>query len=219
MADVLVVWARDVADGAVKGFLVERGAPGLTVATIEGKIALRIVQNGALTFRDVVVPEHARLAGAHSFEDTARVLTRTRAGVAWMAVGCAMGAYEKAVAYAQERKQFGRPIGGFQLVQAKLAEMTGLLVQMQATVLQVSRLQDAGRLRDEHAALAKLVCAQGCRRIVALARETLGGNGILLEHVVARHFADAEALYTYEGTHDVQTLILGRALTGQSAFV
>ncbi|MDQ3557532.1 MAG: acyl-CoA dehydrogenase family protein, partial [Gemmatimonadota bacterium] len=216
---IVVVWARDEADDQVKGFIVRTDSPGYSVARMEGKIAQRALQNGEITLRGVRVAERDRLQKAHSFKDTARVLTAARAGVAWQAVGCAMGAYEKALAYAQERTQFGRPIARFQLIQSMLVKMLGNIISMQTLVLRVSRMQDAGAMRDEHAALAKQWCAARCREVVQQARELMGGNGILLEYGVARLFADAEAIYSYEGSNEINTLIVGRAITGFGAFV
>jgi len=217
-ADVTVIWARDEADNQVKGFLVEKGTPGFTAEKMEDKMALRVVQNALITLRDCRVPKANRLQKAHSFRDTAAVLRMTRAGVAWQAVGCAMGAYEHALAYAQRRQQFGRPIGSFQLVQDLLVSMLGNIVASHCMTLRLSQIQDAGDLRDEHASLAKAYCTAKCRETVGFARELLGGNGILLEHQVGRFVADAEAIYSYEGTREMNTLIVGRAVTGFSAF-
>ncbi len=216
---VIVVWARDVEDGQVKGYLVRPDAPGVSVEKMEGKIAQRTLQNGLVTLDGVRVAERDRLQRADSFRDVGRVLAMTRVGVAWIAVGCALGAYEKALAYAQEREQFGKTLGSFQLIQMMLVQMLGDLVSMQGVALRVSQLQDAGTMREEHASLAKMFCSAKCRRVVALARELMGGNGILLEHGVARHFADAEAIYSYEGSNEINALIIGRALTGVGAFV
>jgi glutaryl-CoA dehydrogenase len=218
-ADVIVVWAKDVEDGEVKGFLVRKGNPGLEARKIEGKVSLKVVQNAHLTFKACRVPEADRLQQATSFRTTADVLRMTRAGVAWQAVGCAMGAYEHALRYALSREQFGRPIASFQLIQDHLVSMLGNVTAMQAMCLRLSQLQDAGAMRDEHASLAKVFTAARCRETVALAREVHGGKGILLEHDVVRLFNDAEAIYSYEGTNEINTLIVGRAITGQSAFV
>ena len=188
-ADLTVIWARDLADNQVKGFVVEKGTPA------------------------------NRLQQANSFRDTARVLAMTRANVAWQAVGCARGAYEHALAYAQRREQFGRPIARFQLVQDLLVRMLGNITASQCMVVQLSQLQDAGVLKDEHAALAKAFSTVKMRETVGYARELLGGNGILLEEHVGRFVADAEAIYSYEGTREINTLIVGRAITGFSAFV
>ena len=218
-ADLTVIWARDIEDGQVKGFLVEAGTPGFTTENLEDKIALRVVQNALITLEGVRVPETNRLQAAASFRDTAEVLKMTRAGVAWMAVGCARGAYEHALAYACERQQFGRPIGGFQLVQDLLVRMLGNITASASLCARLSQLQAAGLARDEHASLAKAFCTARMRETVGWARELLGGNGILLEHHVGRFVADAEAIYSYEGTREINTLIVGRAITGESAFV
>jgi glutaryl-CoA dehydrogenase len=218
-ADLTVIWAKDVGDGQVKGFVVEAGTPGFTTENLEDKIALRVVQNARITLDGVRVREANRLQHATSFRDTAEVLRMTRAGVAWMAVGCARGAYEHALAYATEREQFGRPIGGFQLVQDLLVRMLGNITASAALCARLSQLQAAGLARDEHASLAKAFCTVRMRETVGWARELLGGNGILLEHHVGRFVADAEAIYSYEGTREMNTLIVGRAITGLSAFV
>lgn len=218
-ADVIVVWARDVQDGEVKGFLVRKESVGLHVDKIQGKMALRIVQNGLITLTNCVIEEKDRLPKANSFKDTANVLRMTRAGVAWMAVGCARGAYENALLYTQQRKQFGKPIASFQLIQNHLVEMLSNLTAMQTLVYRLSELQDKDQLKDEHASLAKVFCTLRTRDIVRGAREVMGGNGILLEHNVARFVADAEAIYSYEGTKEINTLIVGRSITGMSAFV
>ena len=196
-----------------------KGTPGFHVDKIEDKMALRIVQNGLITLTDCEVDETDRLQNANNFKDTAKVLQMTRAGVAWQAVGCARGAYESALKYTLKRKQFGKPISSFQLIQNHLVEMLSNLTAMQTLVLRLSQLQDAGELTDEHASLAKVFCSLRTRDIVSKAREVMGGNGILLEHDVARFVADAEAIYSYEGTKEINTLIVGRAITGHSAFV
>lgn len=218
-ADVVVIWARDLADGEVKGFLVRKENPGFFVEKIKGKMALRIVQNGHITLTNCLVEEKDRLPKANSFKDTANVLRMTRAGVAWMAVGCARGAYENAMDYTRNRKQFGKPIASFQLIQNHLVEMISNLTAMQTLVFRLSELQDNGQLKDEHASLAKVFCTLRTRDIVRGAREVMGGNGILLDYNVARFVADAEAIYSYEGTKEINTLIVGRAITGYSAFV
>jgi len=218
-ADLVVIWARDTADGQVKGFVVEKGAEGMSFELQRDKIALRAVQNATIRLDGVRVAEENRLARANSFADTARVLRLTRAGVAWMATGCARGAYEHALRYTGEREQFGRPIAGFQLVQDLLVRMLGNVTASTAMCTRVSQLQDAGVLRDEHASLAKAFTTVRMRETVGWAREVLGGNGILLEHHVGRFVADAEAIYSYEGTREVNSLIVGRAITGTSAIV
>lgn len=218
-SDVTIIWARDVDDNEVKGFLVRKGTKGIAVEKMRDKMALRIVQNGLITLTDCEVDEEDRLQHANSFKDTAKVLRMTRAGVAWQAVGCARGAYESALAYTMTRKQFGKPIASFQLVQNHLVEMLSNLTAMQTLCFRLSQLQDQGMLTDEHASLAKVFCSLRTRDVVSRAREVMGGNGILLEYDVARFVADAEAIYSYEGTKEINSLIVGRAITGFSAFV
>ncbi len=218
-SDIVIVWARDVSDNEVKGFIVETDTPGYSVEKITGKIALRAVENGHITLTECRVPETHRLQNANSFRTTADVLRMTRAGVAWQGVGAALGAYEKALQYAQTREQFGKPIGNFQLIQNHLVSMLGDVTAMQQLCIRLSRMQDAGEMRDEHASLAKVFTASRCRDVVARAREIFGGKGILLENHVARFFCDTEAIYSYEGTNEINTLVVGRAITGFSAFV
>ena len=218
-ADHVIVWARDVDGGQVKGFVVHKGAEGFAPAKIHDKIALRVVQNALITLDNVRVPEEDRLQLAESFRDTARVLRLTRAGVAWMATGCARGAYEYALSYARERLQFGRPIASFQLVQDLLVKMLSNVTASACMCMRLSQLQQEGKAKDHHSAMAKAFCTVRMRETVGYARELLGGNGILLEHQVGRFVADAEAIYSYEGTREMNTLIVGRAITGLSAFV
>jgi glutaryl-CoA dehydrogenase len=218
--DVSIIWARDLADNQVKGFIVEnKTTPGFSVEKIEHKIALKVVQNGHITLNNVRVPEANRLQGGNSFKDTARVLKITRYAVAWMATGCAMGAYEAALEYAQTRLQFGKPIGSFQMVQELLAKMIQNITASQTLITRMAQLHVEGKLSDAHAALAKAFATAKCRETVGWARELLGGNGISSDYKVARFFADAEALYSYEGTYQMQNLIIGKAVTGLSAFV
>ncbi len=218
-ADLVIIWARDVEDEQVKGFVVEKGTAGMSFEIQRDKIALRAVLNAEIELTGVRVPEANRLAGANSFKDTAKVLKVTRMGVAWAATGCARGAYEHALAYTKKREQFGKPIASFQLVQDLLVKMLANVTASTAMCARVSQLQDAGLLRDEHASLAKAFTTARMRETVGWAREVLGGNGILLEHHVGRFVADAEAIYSYEGTREINTLIIGRAITGTGAFV
>lgn len=218
-SDITVIWAKDTADGQVKGFIVPTSTPGYTATKIERKQALRIVQNADITLTEVRIPESLRLQNANSFRDTAAVLRLTRAEVAWAAVGVAVGAYEAALAYTQERIQFGKPIASHQLVQQHLAEMMGNITASVALCTRVSEMLDEGTQKDEHAALAKAFATTRMRETVARAREVMGGNGIVLDYDVARFMGDAEALYSYEGTREMNTLIVGRALTGKAAFV
>ena len=218
-SDITIIWARDLDDNQVKGFIVRRENEGFKADKLEDKMALRTVQNALITLTNCRVPEADRLQNGNSFKDTANVLRMTRAGVAWQAVGCARGAYEAALKYTMERKQFGRPIAAFQLVQDLLVTMLGDLTAMQTMVYRLSQLQDSGNITDEHASLAKVFCTLRMRSIVDHARELFGGNGILLEYDIARFVADAEAIYSYEGTKEINSLIVGRAITGESAFV
>ncbi|TFD09612.1 MULTISPECIES: acyl-CoA dehydrogenase family protein [unclassified Cryobacterium] len=218
-SDITIIWAKDTADNQVLGFIVPTDTAGYAATKIEGKISLRAVQNADITLTDVVVPERLRLQNANSFKDTAKVLRATRAEVSWAAVGNAIGAYDAAVAYAHEREQFGKPIGGHQLVQDLLVKSLGNITASLGMVVRVSQLQDEGVQRDEHSALTKAYTTSRMRESVAWCRELFGGNGVTLEYNVARHFADAEAIYSYEGTQEMNTLIVGRTITGQTAFV
>ncbi len=203
----------------VLGFVVEKDTPGFTTVDIEDKIALRAVQNALITLEGVRVPEENRLQEAHSFRETANVLRLTRAGVAWSAVGCSRGAYEHALRYAMNRTQFDKPIIEFQMVQDLLVRMLGNITASAAMCARLSQLQGEDRMTDEHASMAKAFCTVRMRETVGWARELMGGNGILLEHNVGRYVADAEAIYSYEGTREVNTLIVGRAITGRGAIV
>jgi len=218
-ADINIIWAREESSGQVKGFVVAKDNPGFAVKKIEHKMALRVVQNGLITLKDCRVPEADRLQNANSFRDTANVPRMTRAGVAWFAVGCGRGAYEHALRYATQRMQFGKPIAGFQLVQDLLVRMLGNVTATQCLMLRLGQLQTQGLMTDEQASLAKAFCTVKCRETVGYARELLGGNGILLENHIGRFVADAEAIYSYEGTREMNTLIVGKAITGLSAFV
>ncbi|WIB27581.1 acyl-CoA dehydrogenase family protein [Curtobacterium sp. MCSS17_015] len=218
-ADVVVIWAKDEADGQVKGFLVTSDTAGFTATKIEDKIALRSVQNADITLQDVRVPESRRLQRADSFRSTAAVLRLTRTEVAWQAVGISVGAYEAALRYAREREQFGKPIASHQLIQDLLVKSLMNITASIALCTQASALQDQGLGGDEHSAMAKAFATAKMRETVGWCREVQGGNGIVLDKGVARFFADAEAIYSYEGTREVNTLIVGRAVTGQAAFV
>ncbi|KQR24292.1 acyl-CoA dehydrogenase [Agreia sp. Leaf335] len=218
-SDITVIWAKDTADNQVKGFIVPTDTAGYRATKIENKQSLRIVQNADITLTDVRIPDSLRLQNANSFRDTAKVLRLTRAEVAWAAVGNSIGAYEAALRYTKERVQFGKPIASHQLIQDLLVKSIGNITASLGMVVRVSQMLDEGIQRDEHSALAKAYTTARMRETVAWCREALGGNGIVLDYDVARHFADAEALYSYEGTREMNTLIVGRALTGFAAFV
>jgi glutaryl-CoA dehydrogenase len=217
IGDISVVWARGE-DGQVHGYIVPQDTPGYDATTIEGKISLRAIHQAHIVLTDVFVPADSLLPKARTFKDTGRVLFATRLGVAWQAVGQAIACYESAVAYSKQRTQFGRPLAASQMVQERLTKMLSTLTQMQLLVKQMTRLDEAGQLSGPQASLAKYTCTRGAREIAAIARDLLGGNGILLENRVARHFTDIEALHTYEGTESMQALIIGREITGTSAF-
>jgi glutaryl-CoA dehydrogenase len=217
-ADVLAIFARDVADGQVKAFLVPRDADGVVLRKIGGKTSLRMVQNFDIDLHGVRVDAAARLGDVNSFRDVAGLLRRMRSDVAWIACGVQAGAYEAALRYTTQRGQFGRPLAGFQLVQEKLARMLANMTASLGVVVRLTQLQDRGVYRDEDSALAKMTTSLHMRETVALAREVVGGNGITLATDVARFHADAEAVYSYEGTHEINALVVGRAVTGLSAF-
>jgi glutaryl-CoA dehydrogenase len=218
IADVTVVWARDTADGQVKGFLVEKGAPGYAARRIDGKGSLRAVWQADIDLVDVPVPEENRLPLARRFRDAAAVLAGTRNTVAWSALGHAVAAYDAARTYAGERVQFGRPLVAFQIVQERLVRMLAEICGMQLYCLRLGRLMEEGALSDTIAALAKMNNTGKARQVIMDARDLLGGNGILLDFHVMRHLADMEAIHTYEGTETIQTLIVGRDITGVGAF-
>jgi glutaryl-CoA dehydrogenase len=218
-ADVLAVFARDDADGRVKAFLVPTDAPGVTLRKIERKTSLRIMQNADIDLVDVHVNERDRLQRIDSFKDVAALLGSMRSDVAWIATGLQAGAYEAALRYVTTREQFGKPLAAFQLTQQKLATMLGNVTASLGMVVRLTQQQEAGVFTEENSALAKMFCCERMRHTVALAREVVGGNGITLDTDVARFHADAEAVYSYEGTHEINSLIVGRAVTGHSAFV
>ncbi|NRD25433.1 acyl-CoA dehydrogenase family protein [Frigoribacterium sp. VKM Ac-2836] len=218
-SDITIIWAKSAEDGQVKGFIVPTDTEGYTATKIEDKQSLRIVQNADITLENVRVPESHRLQQADSFRSTAAVLRLTRAEVAWAAVGNSIGAYEAALAYANERVQFGKPIAKHQLIQDLLVKCIGNITASIGMVVRCSQMLDEGTQRDEHASLAKAFTTARMRETVGYAREVMGGNGIVLDYDVARFFADAEALYSYEGTREMNTLIVGRSITGQAAFV
>jgi glutaryl-CoA dehydrogenase len=218
IADVIVVWARDTSDGQVKAFLVEKGAAGYEALVIEGKASVRAVLQADITLTGVRVPIGNMLPGARTFKDAVTVLASTRIAVAWGALGHAVAAYEAALSYAKQRRQFGKPLVHFQLVQDQLVKMLAEVTAMQLYCLRVSRLEEQGKLTDTIAALAKMNNTLKARHVIAEARDLLGGNGILLDYHVMRHMTDIEAIYTYEGTEHIQTLIVGRDITGVSAF-
>ena len=223
-ADIVIIWARDVEDGQVKAFVLEKDEngehhPGYSTELIKGKMGKRAVWQPDIHLEDVRVPAANRLEGANSFKDTNKVLTATRSGVAWEAIGHAIASYEAALHYAKERVQFGKPIASFQLIQAKLATMLAEITNMQLMCLRLAQLQERGKMTGPMASLAKMNNARKAKHVCSEARDIMGGNGVLLEYHVARHLSDMEIVYTYEGTDTIQSLIVGRDVTGISAFV
>jgi len=218
-SDWVVVYARDVADNQVKGFMVDTTLDGFSATKIENKISLRTVQNADIVLADVVVPERFKLANANSFRDVNKVLKATRLSVAWQAVGLQLAAFDVARRYAVDRHQFGRPLASFQLIQDQLVRILGNTVSSTGMMVRLSQLEDEGAARDEQSALAKAFATARMRDSVALGRSILGGNGIVTDFEMAKIFADAEAIYSYEGTAEINTLVTGRAITGISAIV
>ena len=216
--DYIVVFARDTADNQVKAFVVEKDNPGYAATKIGGKMSLRMVQNADIILTDCRVSEDARLQNCNNFKDVGKVLAGTRNSVAWGSAGHAVAAYDIALNYALRRKQFGRPIGRNQVIQSMLVEMLGDLTSMQLYAIRMARLIDEGKVEETMAALAKYYCTVKGRNVCRLARDVLGGNGVVLDFHVMRHLCDMEALVTYEGTAEIQSLIVGRHITGQSAF-
>ena len=217
-AGLIIVWARDTSTGQVGAFAVERGSPGYQACPIEGKASLRSVWQADITLNHVRVTAEYRLPGARSFKDAGRVLAATRSTCAWAALGHATAAYDTALRYATSRHQFGQPLASFQIIQQRLVTMLADLTAMQLYCMQIARLADAGQLTATVAGLAKMHNTRKARLLAADARDMLGGNGILLDHHVIRHMADLEAIHTFEGTETMQTLIVGRDITGISAF-
>jgi glutaryl-CoA dehydrogenase len=218
IADVIVVWARDTDDRQVKGFLVEKGTPGYNARLIEGKGSLRAVWQAEIALDGVRIPAASKLPYARSFRDTAAVLASTRATCAWAALGHAVAGFDAALSYAQRRVQFGQPLVRFQLIQDRLVRMLAKVTAMQLYCRRLADLSLSGRVEPTLAGLAKAHNTTAAREVLAEARDLLGGNGILLDFHVIRHMADIEAIHTFEGTATIQNLIVGRDITGVSAF-
>ena len=217
-ANTLAIFARDVADGHVKCFLVPKNTPGVSYSKIEGKTALKIMQNADIVLDNVRVGDEVRLQNVNSFADVAGLLRNTRSDVSWIACGTMAGAYEAALKYVMQREQFGKPIASFQLVQEKLARMLANCTAALAMTVRLTQQQESGVYLDENSAMAKMQTSLLLRQTVALAREVVGGNGIVVDYDVARFFADAEAIYSYEGTHEINSLVVGRSITGIGSF-
>ena len=222
-ADLVIIWARDAEDGQVKAFVIEKNddgsyPEGYSTEIITGKMGKRAVWQPNIYLESVRVPAENKLEGANSFKATNKVLTATRSGVAWEAIGHAIAAYEAALTYSKERIQFGKPIASFQLIQKKLADMLAEITNMQLMCFRLGQLQEKGEMTGPMASLAKMNNARKAKQVCADARDIMGGNGVLLEYHVARHLSDMEIVYTYEGTDTIQSLIVGRDVTGISAF-
>jgi glutaryl-CoA dehydrogenase len=217
ISDLAIVWAR-TDDGAVRGFIVERGMPGFTAPEIHHKLSLRASVTSELVLQDVRVPETNLLPGAATLRGPLSCLDEARYGIVWGAVGAGRACLESALDYAKERIVFGKPISGYQLTQQKLAEMALEVNRGTLVALHIGRMKDNGTLRPEHISMGKMGNVRGAIEVARSARTILGGNGITLEYPVIRHANNLESVLTYEGTHEVHTLVVGQALTGQSAF-
>jgi glutaryl-CoA dehydrogenase len=218
VADVAVVWAKDVADQDIYGYLVERGTPGFSTLDIHGKFSMRASITSELSLQECRIPLANRLPGVRGLKGPLSCLSQARYGIAWGAVGAAMACYDWALQYAQQRIQFARPIASFQLVQQKLVWMITEITKAQLLALQLGRLKDAGRARPQQISMAKLNNVRIALETARLARDILGAAGIVDEHPVIRHLLNLETVSTYEGTHDIHTLIIGRDITGLDAF-
>ncbi len=215
IADLAVVWAK--LDGVVRGFLVERGAPGFTARDIHGKHSMRASVTSELSFQDCRIPAENLLPKSDGLRAPLSCLNQARYGIAWGAVGAAVACYQAALDYSRQRVQFNKPIASFQLVQQKLVHMLTEITKAQLLCLQLGRLKDAGRLRHTQVSLAKRNNVAAALEIARQARDIHGANGIVDEYPVIRHMLNLESVFTYEGTHDIHTLILGRDITGISA--
>ena len=217
LADVAVVWARDE-EGIVRGFLLEKGMDGFTSSDIHGKLSLRCSVSSELSMSDVCVPDTARLPNVEGLKGPLGCLTQARYGIAWGMVGAAIDCYNVSLEYAKERKQFSKPIAGYQLTQAKFAEMVTNITKAQLLVYRLGRLKDKGKMNFQQVSLAKRSNCSMARDVAKTAREILGGNGVTIDYSPIRHMSNIESVYTYEGTHEMHTLILGQAITGLTAF-
>jgi glutaryl-CoA dehydrogenase len=216
MADVAVVWAKT--DDGIRGFLVEKGTPGFEAKEMHGKHSLRASDTSELVLNDVRLPADAVLPGSSGLKSPLMCLTQARYGIAWGVVGAAMACYEEALRYSQERTQFDKPIASFQLVQQKLVEMLEGITLGQLLVHRLGRLKDAGTYKHTQVSLAKRNNVMMAREVASLARWAMGANGIHSEYQVMRHMCNLESVFTYEGTHDIHTLIIGQDITGIAAF-
>jgi glutaryl-CoA dehydrogenase len=216
IADVAIVWAK--VDEGITGFIVEKGTPGFTTSDIHGKFSMRASITSELVFEDVRLGKNNHLPEARGLRGPLSCLTQARYGIAWGALGAARSCYHCALDYVKSRKQFSRPLAGYQLVQRKLVDMLTEITKGQMVCLRLGQLKDSGKMRPEHVSFAKRNNVNAALEIARMARDMLGANGIVNEYPVIRHMMNLETVNTYEGTYDVQTLILGREITGESAF-
>jgi len=216
VADLAIVWAK--LDGRIRGFIVERGTPGYSTSDIHGKFSLRASVTSELSFQDCRIPADNLLPDAEGLKGPLGCLNQARYGIAWGGIGAAMACYHEALSYSKTRIQFDRPIAGFQMVQEKLAWMIREITKGQLLVLQLGRLKDQGKAKPHHVSLGKMNNVQVGLQCARLAREILGANGITDEYQCGRHMCNLESVYTYEGTHDIHTLIIGEAITGIPAY-
>ncbi len=219
IADFALVWARDLSDGHIKGFIVETDRPGYSATKISNKIGLRIMQNADIVLDEVRIPESNLLPGATEFSRANDLLRDSRAWVGWQAAGIQLAAFDIARSYALERKQFGKELARFQLVQQQLADILGNANASLSMMVELARIQQAGKLEMVQAAMCKATTTRLARSSVAMGRSLLGGNGITTDYEMAKLFGDAEILYTYEGSYEINSMIVARAVTGKSAFV
>ncbi|MBI4609617.1 MAG: acyl-CoA dehydrogenase family protein [Candidatus Rokubacteria bacterium] len=217
IADVAVVWAKEEAN-EIGGYLVEKGTPGFSTLEIPGKFSMRASITSELSFQDCAIPLENKLPGAKGLRGPLSCLSQARYGIAWGAIGAAMACYDWVLQYAQSRVQFGKPIASFQLVQRKLVWMLTEITKAQLLALQVGRLKDQDKARAQQISMAKMNNVWMALETARMARDIMGAAGIVDEHPVIRHMLNLETVYTYEGTHDIHTLILGRDITGLSAF-
>lgn len=215
--DVCVFWARDD-DGDVRGYLVELDRPGVSAPRIMDKWSLRAAITSEVIFDEVRIPASNQLPGAKGLRGPLSCLTQARYGIAWGVVGAAMGCYDAALQHAKNREQFGRPIGGFQLIQERLAEMVTEITKAQLLVARLAQLKDAGTMRPQQVSMAKRANCEMALKVARIARQILGGNGVLGMYPVMRHMMNLESVVTYEGTHEVHTLVIGQDVTGLNAF-
>lgn len=217
LADVALVWARDE-EGIVRGFLLEKGMDGFTSSDIHGKLSLRSSVTSELSMENVRVNDTSRLPNIEGLKGPLSCLTQARYGIAWGMVGAAVDCYNTALDYSKERKQFSKPIAGYQLTQAKLADMVTLITESQLLVYRLGRLKDEGKMTFQQVSMAKRNNCTMARNIARLSREILGANGIVGDYSPIRHMANIESVYTYEGTHEMHSLIIGENITGISAY-